>query len=82
MHFEHQSALNGWTAMDLGVDIETLHSFHVLRLRLVQMRECPTQPADRLLFVDCLHSCQKPFNAAAQLRVHIEVNAVLGQTEA
>src|SRR5262249_49442929 len=40
MHLEHQHR----TAVDLGVNVEPLHALEVLRLRLIEMRECPRSP--------------------------------------
>ena len=82
MHLEHQHALDGGTAVDLGVDVEPLHALEVLRLRLIEMREGPAQPLDRPFLVDGLHRRQEALDAAAQLRVHIEVNAIFRQRQA
>jgi len=82
MHLEHQRTLDGRTAVDLGVDVEPLHALEILRLRLIEMRECPAQPLDRPFLVDGFHRCQEAFDASAQLRVHIEVNAVFRQRQA
>ena len=81
MHLEHQAALNCGPAVNLRVEIEPLHAVEVLRLRLVEMRECPAQALDRALLIDRLHRAEEPVDAAAQLRMHVEVNAIPRQRQ-
>src|SRR5690242_1119705 len=46
------------------------------------MREGPSQASDRLFLVDGFHRREKALNAAAQLRVHVQMDAVGGERDA
>ena len=80
MYFEHKPTLNSRSTMDLGINVEPLHPFEVLRLGLVEMGKGPTKAPDRLFLIDGLHCRQEALDTPAQLCVHIEMKTVLSQS--
>ena len=72
---------DAYLTVNLRVDVEPFHALEILRLRLIEMREGPAQSLDRPLLVDRLHRGEESLDAAAQLRMHIEVNAVSRQRQ-
>jgi hypothetical protein len=64
--------------MDCGVHSETLHSFELRRVRLVEMRQHPPEILDGIDFVDRLDLIEKCIDRMSQLGVNVQRQTVPG----